>query len=120
MVSPSASSVTATQRTIDGWRPVMFDYRNLNSDYRRPLPPDPGDAWVWIAGAILLVLVLAVAFVSAPQQMIGGWSSKNWITRGNRVLVQNTTFTRYQEGLFSCACLPLRVGVGNLCGYTLW
>jgi peptidoglycan/LPS O-acetylase OafA/YrhL len=42
----------------------MFDYRNLNSDYRRPLPPDPGDAWVWIAGAILLLLVLAVAFVS--------------------------------------------------------
>lgn len=24
LVSPSASSVTATQRTIDGWRPVMF------------------------------------------------------------------------------------------------
>ena len=64
LVSPSASSVTATQRTIDGWRPVMFDYRNLNSDYRRPLPPDPGDAWVWIAGTILLLLVLAVAFVS--------------------------------------------------------
>jgi hypothetical protein len=42
----------------------MFDYRNLNSDYRRPLPPDPGDASVWIAGAILLLLVLAVAFVS--------------------------------------------------------
>jgi hypothetical protein len=60
----SSSSVTATQRTIDRWRPVMFDYRNLNSDYRRPLPPDPGDAWVWIAGAILLLLVLAVAFVS--------------------------------------------------------
>ena len=49
---------------VDGWRPVMFDYHNLNTDYRRPLPPDPGDAWVWIAGAILLLLVLAAAFVS--------------------------------------------------------
>jgi len=46
----------------------MFDYRNLNSDYRRPLPPDPGDAWVWIAGAILLLLVLAVAFVSVTSR----------------------------------------------------
>jgi hypothetical protein len=47
----------------------MFDYRNLNSDYRRPLRPDPGArgahaAWEWIAGAILLLLVLAAAFVS--------------------------------------------------------
>jgi hypothetical protein len=47
----------------------MFDYRNLNSDYRRPLRADPGQrgadaAWGWIAGAILLLLVLAAAFVS--------------------------------------------------------
>ena len=48
---------------VDGWRPVMFDYHNLNSDYRRPLPPDPGE-WTWIAGTILLLLVLAAAFVS--------------------------------------------------------
>jgi hypothetical protein len=41
----------------------MFDYRNLNSDYRRPLPPDPGE-WAWIGGTILLLLVLAAAFVS--------------------------------------------------------
>jgi hypothetical protein len=60
----SISSETATQRTIDGRRPVMFGYRNFNSDYRRPLPPDPGDAWPWIAGAILLLLVLVAAFVS--------------------------------------------------------
>jgi hypothetical protein len=65
----SASSVTATQRTIDGRRPVMFDYRNLNSDYRRVLRADPDErgadaAWGWIAGAILLLLVLAAAFVS--------------------------------------------------------
>jgi hypothetical protein len=32
--------------------------------------------------------------------MIGDWNSKNWITRGNRVLVQNTRFSRYQEGVF--------------------
>ena len=47
----------------------MFDYRNLNSDYRRPLRADSGErgadaAWGWIASAILLLLVLAAAFVS--------------------------------------------------------
>jgi hypothetical protein len=53
----------------------MFDYRNLNSDYRRPLRPPADDdrhsrgadrAWEWIigAGAILLFVVLAAAFVS--------------------------------------------------------
>jgi hypothetical protein len=47
----------------------MFDYRNLNSDYRRLLRADPGQrgadaAWEWIAAAILLLLVLAAAFVS--------------------------------------------------------
>ena len=47
----------------------MFDYRNLNSDYRRLLRADPGErgadaAWEWIAGTILLLLVLAAAFVS--------------------------------------------------------
>jgi hypothetical protein len=52
----------------------MFEYRNLNSDFRRPLRPDPGArgahaAWEWIAGAILLLLVLAAAFVSyEPNQ----------------------------------------------------
>jgi hypothetical protein len=51
----------------------MFDYRN--SDYRHPLRPargnDPGTrgahrAWEWIvgAGAILLFITLASAFVS--------------------------------------------------------
>ena len=53
----------------------MFDYRYLDSDYRRPLRPTAGNdsdtcgaypTWEWIvsAGAILLFLVLAAAFVS--------------------------------------------------------
>jgi hypothetical protein len=61
------------QRTIDEWRPLMFDY--LNSDYRRPLRPardndptkhDAHRVWEWIIGAtaILLFIALASAFVS--------------------------------------------------------
>jgi hypothetical protein len=53
----------------------MFDYRNLNSDYRRPLRPPADDdrhsrgadrarEWIIGAGAILLFVVLAAAFVS--------------------------------------------------------
>ena len=58
----------------------MFDYRNLNSDYRRPLRPDPGArgahaAWEWIAGAILLLLVLAAAFVSYEPIQPPCWPS---------------------------------------------
>jgi hypothetical protein len=50
--------------------------------------------------------------------MIGGWSSKNWITRGNRILVQNTRVTHYQEGVFMRAphllALAL-IGVPYIC-----
>ena len=52
----------------------MFDYRNWNYDYRNPEDPFRSDAkpapnvraanaaWGWIAAAVFLVVILAVAF----------------------------------------------------------
>ena len=54
----------------------MRNFRNLNSDRRKPEDPSLPDrrydpdargakvAWGWIAGAMLLVIVLASAFVN--------------------------------------------------------
>lgn len=59
--------------TMDG-DPIMSDYRNPNYDYRNPEDPFPNDAnldpnvrapssaWGWIAAAVFLVVILAVAF----------------------------------------------------------
>ena len=51
----------------------MSDYRNPNN----PFPPDMRDpnrastAWAWIAGAALVIVVLAVAFGVWRQPMMG-------------------------------------------------
>src|ERR1700691_6291994 len=61
-------------RPNDGRRPFMSDYRNQDSNYpslddplRRDAKMDPdaragNAAWGWIAGAVFLVVVLAVVF----------------------------------------------------------
>jgi hypothetical protein len=71
-------------RTNDGRRPFMSDYRNQDFDYRSPDDPlrrdakmDPdaraaNAAWGWVAAAVFLVVVLAVAFGLGHQPSNNG------------------------------------------------
>jgi len=74
-------------QAIDGWRRIMSDYRN--PDFRDPNDPlrrdtryhedarSANSAWGWIAGAVFVVVVLAVAFG------IGHTSNQNTNTASN-------------------------------------
>jgi hypothetical protein len=78
-------------RPNDGRRPIMSDYRNLNYDYRNPEDPFPNDAkldpharapnaaWGWIAAAVFLAVILAVAFGAGhrPGQPLGTDTASN-------------------------------------------
>jgi hypothetical protein len=69
---PRHQPFVVIDRTIERRRPFMSDYRNSDYDYRNdPLRRDPAydpDAramnatWGWIAAAVFIVVVLAVAF----------------------------------------------------------
>jgi hypothetical protein len=57
----------------------MSDYRNANDPWGRDSPYDinarGGGVWGWIAGAVFLVVILALAFGSARPPNQGGANS---------------------------------------------
>src|ERR1700682_2574897 len=88
---PHHQPFVVVDRTMDRRRTFMSDYRNSDYDYRNdPLRRDPAydpDAramnatWGWIAAAIFIVVVLAVAFgIGHEPNQLGTSTASNDVT----------------------------------------